>query len=240
MKKLSKGLPIIQCLLFLFLANLSLRKKIRLEYARESVLSARMALFGRWMKKGVGIWTLVRLSLKNKALRWIGIWPSHTNIHTFAVKNPPGFKGRAFAADEIAVNYRLKGLFGDPTVIDEIEVKHSVLRIDFANSVGTQNNWTALGQMMPKQKKQSHVIIRKLVLTDFNVEVYGFNLFVKTKQTHFDRLEFDNIDSLEGFPTDRLIRLIFQSSGIEQYIQNLFGPSGPIQLVLPSIRFFGN
>lgn len=173
------------------------------------------------------------------SMRWIGIWPRHTNIHQFSIKNPPGYKGRAFAAEEIGLSYTLKELFGNPTVIDEIEVKHSVIRIDLTNPVGSDNNWSALGKVMPKQKKPSHVIIRKLILTDFNVEVYGTNVFVKTKQTHFDRLEFDNIDSQQGFPTDQLIRMIFQSSGIDQYIQNLFlGPNSPIQQVLP-LRLFG-
>lgn len=173
------------------------------------------------------------------SMQWIGIWPSHTRIHDFALKNPPGFKGRAFKAEEVDCNYSFEKIFSDPTVIDLIEIKHSVLRIDFTNPLGTANNWTVLGQMIPKNRKNSNVLIRKLILTDFNVEVNGVNLLVKVKETHFERLEFDDISSQNGFPTARLVKLIFQSSGIEQYIQDLFNPEENIQKILSPLKVFG-
>lgn len=166
------------------------------------------------------------------SIRWIGLWPSHTNIHVFTIKNPPGFQDSAFKAEEVVCNYRLRQLVGDPTVIDRIEIKNSVLRIDFTNSMGTSNNWTVLGQMVPKQKSHSNVLIQKLILTDFNVEIHGANYLVKAKQTHFDLLEFDDINSQEGFPTALLIKLIFQKSGIDQYIQDLFNPEEKIRSIL--------
>ena len=83
------------------------------------------------------------------SIRWIGIWPSYTNIHVFAIKNPPGFKDRAFKAEEVVCHYQLGQLFGDPRVIDSIEIKNSVLRVDFTNPLGAANNWTVLAQMMP-------------------------------------------------------------------------------------------
>ena len=173
------------------------------------------------------------------SIRWIGVWPTYMNIHGFAVKNPPGYHEKAFKAEEITCRYNLGQLLGNPTVIDSIEIKNPVLRIDFTNPLGTANNWTALAERMPERKSRSNVVIRKLILTNFNVEIYGANLLVKPKQTHFDRLEFDEIDSQQGFPTARLIRMIFQSSGIDQYLQDLFNPEQNIQNLLSPQKIFG-
>ena len=175
----------------------------------------------------------------NVSLRWIGLWPRHTNIHFFSIKNPPGFKGDAFKADQITCNYQLGRLFSDPSIIEEIEIKDCVLQIDLIDPMGSANNWTAIGKMIPQQKKRSHVIIRKLVLTNFNVVIHGKNLFIKPKQTYFDRLEFDDIDSEEGFPTARLIQMIFQSSGIQDYIKDFLNPGGNLQRYLSPLKVFG-
>jgi len=169
------------------------------------------------------------------SLRWIGLWPSHTTIHLFKVKNPPGYTGEAFKAAKIVCNYQLGPLFGDPSVIEEIEIHNCVLRIDFPSSLSASNNWTAIGEKIRKERGGG-VIIRKLILTNFDVEIHGSPVFVKAKQTHFDRLEFDEIDSEEGFPTEKLIQLIFQTSGIDQFLQNLFQPA---QKYLSPLKIFG-
>ncbi len=192
---------------------------------------------------------LIRVPILNSALsnrlgvkisvRWIGLWPSRMNLHNFEVENPPGFKGSAFEAKQVACYYSLSELFGDPTVIDRIEIDQSILRIDFTSPLSVANNWTVLGQMMPKQKSNSKVLIRKLTLTDFDVEIHGANYLVSPKQTHFDSLEFDDISSQEGFPTARLVRLIFQTAGIGQYIENLFNPEKDIEEALSPLQMIG-
>ncbi len=192
---------------------------------------------------------LIRVPILNSALsnrlgvtisvKWVGLWPSRTKLHKFEIENPSGFKGNAFEAKQVVCRYSLSELFGDPTVIDGIEIDHSILRIDFTNPMSTANNWTALGQMLHKQKSASKVLIRKLILTDFDVEIHGANYLARPKQTHFDTLEFDDISSQEGFPTARLVRLIFQSSGIDQFIENLFNPEKRIEEALTPLHMIG-
>ncbi len=159
-----------------------------------------------------------QLGIKS-SVRWIGIWPSPMKMHGLSIENPPGFKGSAFEAKRVVCQYGLRELFGDPTVIDRIEIDRSILRIDFTSPSSVANNWMVLGQMMPERKSDSKVLIRKLTLTDFDVEIHGTNYLVSPKQTHFDFLEFDDISSQEGFPTARLVKLIFQTIGMGQYTQ---------------------
>src|SRR3989344_1329399 len=127
---------------------------------------------------------------------WVGFWPHQTNLHAFKIKNPRGFKDwAAFRAGRITCDYQVRQLFGKETIIDQIAIQTIVLRVDFADPVGTRNNWTAIAEGMPPARSHRRVFIRKLVLHDFNVEVHGMNPQIKIKQNHFDRLEFDDIDS---------------------------------------------
>lgn len=175
----------------------------------------------------------------NLSIEWIGIWPSEFKMHNFSINNPSGYEGKAFQAKQIICDYKVSELFNDPAVIEQIEIQNSVLRIDLTNPMSASNNWTAMGEKMPKQKKTGHIIIRKLVLTNFNVDIRGHHMFVKPKQTHFDRLEFNEIDSQEGFPTELLVRLIFQSSGMNELLQDFFNPARDLQKVLRPLNIFG-
>src|SRR3989338_1025335 len=68
------------------------------------------------------------------SIEWIGIWPSKTNIRNFKIKNPKGFKTRvAFEAKSTAIDYELKELFGNPTVIESIDIDTIFLGVEFSN-----------------------------------------------------------------------------------------------------------
>src|SRR5262245_32445365 len=172
-------------------------------------------------------------------IRWVGLWPSRTNMHGFVMMNPSGFKNSAFKAKEVVCRYRLNELFGESTVIDLIEVDHSVLTIEFKDPNSTDNNWTVLGEKVEKRQEGSKVLIKKLVLKDFNVDIQGTNNIAKAKQTHFDEVEFDNIGSEEGFPTERLIRMIFETGGIDQFLKGLFNPEKGLQKAMSPLKMFG-
>lgn len=175
------------------------------------------------------------------SIGWIGLWPSSMNMHSFKIKNPPGFDGPAFKAREILCSYQLSQLFGNPAVVDQILIRNAVLHIDFTNQSGTENNWTAIGRGMSPIQSAKEVLIHKLILTNFTVEIHGLSavglLMNVPKTKHFDRLEFDNIDSRKGFPTEQLVRSIFQGAGIDQYLQEFFNPLNPVNelLNLPKI-----
>ncbi len=155
-------------------------------------------------------------------IKWVGLWPSRTNMHGFVMINPTGFKNFAFKAKEVICHYRINKLLAETTVIDLIEVEHSVLTIDFKDPYSTYNNWIELGKKLEKRKKSSKVLIKRLILKDLNIEIHGTNYIAEAKQTHFDAVEFDNIESREGFPTACLIRMIFETGGVDQFLEDLF------------------
>ncbi len=71
------------------------------------------------------------------------------------------------------------------------------------------------------------------------MEIQGLGIGKGTETKQIDRLEFDEIDSEKGFPTDKLIRAIFKGSGLEQFIKDAFQPQKAIHnLIFP--RLFGD
>jgi hypothetical protein len=176
----------------------------------------------------------------------IRIRPTYSKIFRFHISNPRGSPSRtAFSSKTITVNYQWKGLFSNPTVIDLIQVDDAFLAIDFYNPMGTSNNWTAIIAGMKQdenQKEMREVLIRKLVVNNLSVQIRGMGIsgavFGKVERKFIPRLEFDNINSKEGFPTKELIQAIFGSTGILNYIKDAFSPQNLLQKGLP-FRLFG-
>lgn len=170
----------------------------------------------------------------------ISMWPSSTTIHNFKVTNPRGFKTRtAFQADKIQMNYQFDHLVGDPSEIDQILINDIFLSIEFSNPLGTQNNWTKISERMPKQKSQKNVIVHKLILTNMAVEIRGLGFIGKPQTRHIERLEFDEISSEKGFPTEQLVSAIFGGAGLRQYIEDAFNPAKTIEKFLNPFKGLG-
>ncbi len=160
---------------------------------------------------------------------------NHTRITNLKINNPKGSKTRtAFSSKTIDIDYTIKTLSADPSIVDSIKLDNVFLGVEFYNALGTQNNWTKITQNLSKEDKSSkEVIIRKLIINDLNVEIYKMGigaLFGQVQKKHIDRLEFYNISSIEGFPTKELIQKIFGSSGLQDYLKNLFQPQNMIKM----------
>lgn len=170
----------------------------------------------------------------------ISIWPHKTNIKNFKIKNPKGYKERAaLQIHRTAIDYQWEKLTQNPIEIQSILLDDILLNIEFSNPLGTKNNWTAIGEKMADQKGEKEVIIRKLVLTNINVKIRGLGLSISPKVKHIDRMEFDEIDSRNGFPTKELIAKIFQGAGLQQYIQDLFDPGKVLEKFGNPLKGFG-
>ncbi len=162
----------------------------------------------------------------------IGIWPTQANIYNFKIKNPKGYKHKeALRVRDISILYDMKNLFSDPIVIDEIYLDGVDLNIELTNLTGSRNNWTEIGENMPEQKSNRHIIINKLVLQNMTVDVSGgaSGLSNVAGKRYFDRMEFKNIDSRQGFPTKLLVDQIFKGAGLNQYIQDFIKTGKTIQ-----------
>lgn len=169
----------------------------------------------------------------------VSMWPSETVMHRFRIKNPSGFKMKsAFEADTITISYRLQQLRGNPSEIDRIIVDDIFLGIECSNPMCSKNNWTAIGGGMAKKQehqKKRQVLIHKLILTNMRVEVRGLGIGKPPMIKQIDRLEFNEISSETGFPTDKLIRAIFQGAGLQDYVQDLLNPQNALKKYLPGI-----
>jgi hypothetical protein len=171
----------------------------------------------------------------------ISMWPSETMIRDFQIRNPRGFKTKsAFKAEETHIQYRFKQLFGNPSEIDLINIDNVYLSIEFSNPLGTKNNWTAIGSKIPENpNRKQEVLIHKLVLTNVMVEIRGLGLTGAPQTKMISRMEFNEIDSQEGFPTKELIQQIFGGAGLQQYIKELFSPQKVLDKVLSPLKKFG-
>lgn len=173
----------------------------------------------------------------------ISMWPSKTTIHRFKIMNPRGFKEKtAFQVDHAEIDYKYKHLFSDPTELDQITLDKVYLSIELRNATGTDNNWSEIGARMPKEKSNREVIIHSLTLNNITVDVGGpgAKILGVAGIRHFDRMQFNEIDSREGFPTKELVRKIFEGAGIQQYLQNFLNPAKQIQNALKPFNLFGS
>ena len=169
----------------------------------------------------------------------VSMGTTETVIHNFRIVNPRGFKMKsAFEAETISITYRLKQLRGNPSEIDEIVVDDIHLGIECANPLCSKNNWTAIGGGMAKKEeheKNRQVVIHKLILTNLQVEVRGLGFGKPPILKQIARLEFDEINSATGFPTDKLIRAIFKGVGLQDYIPDLLNPQNALKKYLPGV-----
>ncbi|MBS0625923.1 MAG: hypothetical protein JSS32_07730 [Verrucomicrobia bacterium] len=164
----------------------------------------------------------------------ISMWPSQTKMNNFRIRNPHGFKSKsAFKVESTQIQYAFKKLWAEPTEIDLIDLENIFLSVEFKDSMGTSNNWTAIGERMPNTSTSHEVLIHKLVVRNLTIEIRGLGLLGASTKKTVPYLEFYEINSKEGFPTKELIRQIFGGAGIQQYIQNMFNPQKIIEKYLP-------
>lgn len=176
-------------------------------------------------------------------MRTISIWPRETNIHDFRIMNPPGYKAStAFKAKFTKIAYNSSKLFGNPVEINAITLDHVYLSIELPKANGSHNNWAAIGSRIPKERHEKEVIIHKLTLNDITVEIKGAGaktLGVAGTQ-HFDQMQFDEINSKDGFPTKELVSQIFGKAGLIRYIEGLFNPTERIKNAINPFNIFGD
>ncbi len=155
-------------------------------------------------------------------LEWVSIWPSKAVIRDFRIDNPKGFSSpAAIEAKETEINYQWRSLFADPLTIQAISLDGVNLFIEFSNIDGSKNNWTAISDHMPKKTDSRPVFVDKLLLTDLTIQIQSLE---GTTSRHIDRLEFDNINSTRGFPTEQMIHEIFGGADLDDYIKDVFDP----------------
>ena len=163
-------------------------------------------------------------------IEWASIYPNSMEMRGFKIKNPEHFKmPDAFTVQETTVDYQWREAFGNPLVFDQLALDDVFVGVEFVNASGSENNWTEISAHMPKQKSTREVFIRKLILTNINIEIRELGRMAKPITRHVERMEFEEIDSKHGFPTEELIHRVFGPAGLEKFIQNVFNPGGILE-----------
>lgn len=173
----------------------------------------------------------------------ISIRLSKTSMERLTIDNPRGYSShKALEVKDTTLKYRWDALRADPSEIDLIVLDGVSLNIDIRDPTGTNNNWAAIIDQIPKRKSDKHVVIHKLIIRNLTVytEGAGAKILGVSGTRHFDEMQFDEINSADGFPTKELIARIFGNVGLMKYIENLINPTQRIKNTLEKpFKMFG-
>jgi hypothetical protein len=171
--------------------------------------------------------------------RRISVWPSVTTMHHFRVSNPDRFRSpNALSAKKVTLHYQFGSMISAPRTIDEIVLEDVHLNIDILSN--SKNNWGMLAASLPQARHGSRVIIRKLIIRNLTVTIEGkgARLLGVDGTKHFAQMEFNDIDSADGFPTKELMAKIFNNAGLLKYLENLLNPVRTIKKTLNPFNIF--
>ncbi|MGE5196586.1 MAG: hypothetical protein ACM3JI_04590 [Anaerolineae bacterium] len=182
-----------------------------------------------------------RLSEKLKVEVSIGdfsLRPKEILIKNLKIANTPkAILPTAFSADLIRIESPLWHYLHSSIVIDEIVIDHVYLALEFHSYKMRHGNWTTLMRNLntspEKFKRSQKVLIKKLIITNLSVEVaYELEGKEVKKLPFIPTLEFDNITSEEGIPTDQImksvlgttLKAIFEQHKLENMLETVLDP----------------
>jgi len=203
-----------------------MRKKIYLSTFGIIIAAAIAFIVVIWLLKAPIISAYLSHKLGvNVSMNSAKISRSEMRIKKFKINNPIGARtNTAFLAKKINVNYLWKEIRANPGVINDIVLNDVFLGIELYNTSGSRNNWSQiLANVDDEQDKDAkEMIVNHLIINNLSVNIRGKGLFSSWKKVkEIPRLEFRNISSKEGFPTEKLIEQIFDEADLGTYIKEL-------------------
>ncbi len=187
----------------------------------------------------------VYVSIGDMSLGWGKVAVEHVEIG-----NPPrSILNRAFTCQEIDVLTPFSNYMSHQIVIEEIDVKDVYLGLEFDSANTTNGNWTTImnnyqastgAQPAPKAEAgtQRSVLIRKLILSNINVDVVYRQDGGKVKHLPtIQQIELHDISSEGGFPTDQImnsvlgqmLKSVFEKENLKNMLQDFLQPGNDVQ-----------
>lgn len=161
------------------------------------------------------------------------------------MKNPWKYeKNYAMKAKTIEVDYKLSTFFSDKVEIASIVLDDVYINLELSSKDPMDNNWAAIALQMPKREKKEGkkkpVLIHKLVINNLAVETRGKGSAIyKIKGARtIEKLELDDINSEDGFPTKDLVFAIFKEAGVSEYLKRFVTPVEPVKSKKKWYQFF--
>ena len=191
------------------------------------IIAGAFFVFCWLIKAPIASWYLSKSMKVPVHMTTLTVWPSQMTIHNFQIKNPKGFNSRnALEVKKAEADYHLKDVRANPSVIDLIRLDDVKLTVEFSNPLGTQSNWTAISNGMTPSKKEEKksdskgVLIHKLTVYNLTVETKGIG--VQNQVKHFDYIEMNDVGSNSGFPTQLVMRKLFDQADLNKYLPKDF------------------
>jgi len=211
-----------------------MRKKIYLSTAGVVIVAVISLIIAILLLKAPVISSYLSYKLGvNVSMRSVSISTGGMKITKFKINNPIGARtNTALSAKKINVDYEWQELRSDPGVIEDIEINDVFLGIELYNSSGSRNNWSQILATVDdnQDKDAKEMIIKRLVIKNLSVSVRGKGIFSSwQKIKEIPRLEFRDISSKEGFPTEKLIEQVFDEANLGTYIKELI--KQPVKLL---------
>ncbi len=184
----------------------------------------------------------VSVSIDSMSLR-----PSKIEVDKIEIGNARGYSlPKAFSAEEIKVHAPLTRYVSDDIVIDEIDVNHIYLGLEFDSPAGAEGNWTKIMNHYKKEAEgeessDKKILIKKLILTNIQTELLFRSEGGKIKKLPtIKRIELTNINTEGSFPTKQLmgtilgqmLKEVFIQQNLDNMIKGLLNPGKAVDKIL--------
>jgi hypothetical protein len=174
----------------------------------------------------------------------VSISSTGMGIDKFSMNNPKGYQQeKAFTSEKIQADFSFSQLFGTPATIDRITLDNVFLGVVCRSPNCSSNNWTEIvAGIKQAEGKITHkeYLIKKIVMRNLHVQILGLSPALGgNKSVTIPLIEFDNVSSKTGFPTEQLIAAIFQRAGLMDFLKDILVPQQMIKDVMNPFKIFG-
>lgn len=154
----------------------------------------------------------VHVSIDDLHVTWDSI-----DIQKLEIGNPNKYKlPKAFSVEQILIEAPIPNYLHEQIVIDRMELDNIFVGLEFDNQKNKNGNWTVLMKNL-HDSIRSHrtdgktVLIRKLILNNLQITLaYRDGSKSPQKIKTIKHLEFDNVTSEKGLPTEQITAIIMR------------------------------
>ncbi len=163
---------------------------------------------------------------------------------------------KSLSVNSLDILSPIKNYFHDHIVIDEIHLDNIYLGLEFEKKGSPKGNWsTIMGNLSEgkketpeksekKEGKQKSVLIKKLVLTNIDIELVYKDSGSIRKLRPIKRIELYNVSSTGGLPTSQImdiimqqmLRNVFSKEGMQHLLQDVLNPSNKVEQVFDNLK----
>lgn len=182
-------------------------------------------------------------------------WES-IDIQKLEIGNPSGYNlPKAFSSEQILIEAPAANYLRKQVVIEKMQIDNIYLGLEFDKQRSQNGNWTVLmANLRASEASHPHdgktVLIKKLILNNIDITLaYRDNSMRPKKLKTIKHLEYDNVTSEKGIPTEQIadivmremLKSIFSFENLGNMLENVLkNPyNAPKTLLKPFKGLFG-